>query len=173
MWLPVIVLGFILRDRQRLWEFAFHFHICTVITVTCLAIFPAECAFSYYGFESLIDQGRFIRHFNALRAGTFGAVRFDNIEGLISVPSFHVAGALMVTWAFRQLRWILWPLLVLNVVLVASTFMTGAHYVVDMIATLLMFSGSVLLYRYLRFSDLFERSVDRHRRVSSGGVDLG
>ena len=32
-----------------------------------LALFPAECAFLFYGFESTIDQTRFIAHFEGLR----------------------------------------------------------------------------------------------------------
>jgi len=87
---------------ERLWEFAFHFHFCALVTLAASGLFPAECAFTFYGFESLIDQGRFIHHFESLRAGTFQTIRFNDI-GLISFPSFHAAGALMVTWAFRSL----------------------------------------------------------------------
>ena len=101
--LPIVVLGF-LRDRKHLWEYIFHFHVCATVTLIGVALWPAACAFTYYGFDSLLDQTRFIDHFAALRAGTFREVRFDNIEGLITFPSFHVAGGLMVTWAFRRTR---------------------------------------------------------------------
>jgi len=114
------------------------------------ALFPAECAFTFYGFESLIDQARFIQHSEKLRAGTFQIIRLDDIEGLISFPSFHVAGAVMVTWTFRSYRAWLWPLIVLNTGLIAATFMAGAHYVVDVLATLVIFAVSVWTYRYLQ-----------------------
>ena len=147
--LAIVSVGVVLRDRDRLWELAFHYHFCLLVTVAASGLFPAECAFTFYGFESLIDQGRFIHHFESLRAGTFQTIRFDDIEGLISFPSFHAAGALMVTWAFRSQRAWLWPLIVLNSGLIAATFMTGAHYVVDVLATVLMFSISVWAYRHL------------------------
>jgi PAP2 superfamily len=153
--LAIVGAGAVLRDRDRLWEFGFHFHFCALVTLAASGLFPAECAFTFYGFESLIDQGRFIHHFESLRAGTFQTIRFDQIEGLISFPSFHVAGALMVTWAFRSHRAWLWPLIVLNIGLIAATFMTGAHYVVDVLATVAIFSISVWVYRLLRRSGLY------------------
>jgi hypothetical protein len=147
--LAIIGAGVFLRDRDRLWEFAFHFHFCSLVTLAASGLFPAECAFTFYGFESLLHQDGFIRHFESLRAATFQTIRFDDIEGLISFPSFHVAGALMVTWAFRGRRAWLWPLIVLNIALIGATFMTGAHYVVDVLATFVMFSLSVLAYRHV------------------------
>jgi hypothetical protein len=152
--LPLVGLGLVYRDRERLWEYVFHFHVCAAITIAGVALFPAACAFSHYGFTSLIDQTRFISHFDALRAGTFGEVRFDDIEGMISFPSFHVAGAMMVTWAFRRHRWWLAPLLVVNTLLIAATVLTGAHYGVDLLATAAMFAGSVLLWRRFALSPL-------------------
>jgi PAP2 superfamily len=147
--LAILGLGLVLRDRDRLWEFAFHFHFCALVTLAASGLFPAECAFTFYGFDPLIDQARFIHHFESLRAATFQTIRFDDIEGLISFPSFHVAGALMVTWAFRRRRAWLWPMILLNIGLIAATFMTGAHYVVDVLATFVIFPVSVWAYRCL------------------------
>ena len=145
--LPIVVLGLWAGDRDRLWEYCFHFEFCLLVTIACLALWPAACAFVHYGFQSTIDQSRFIDHFFALRQGTYHVIRFDNLEGLVSMPSFHTAGGLMVTWAFRGYRRFRWPLGALNVALILATFMTGAHYFVDVIATGLLFGLSVLAYR--------------------------
>ena len=37
--------------------------------------------------------------------GSMTTVPWDNLEGLVSLPSFHTAGAAIVTWAFRQHPW--------------------------------------------------------------------
>ena len=66
---------------------------------------------------------------------------------MISFPSFHVAGALMVTWAFRRRPGWLAVLTALNTALVASTVLTGAHYGVDVVATVALFAVSILLWR--------------------------
>jgi hypothetical protein len=142
-----LLLGIILRERVALWEYVFHFHSCAAITVTMLALFPAACAFQYYGFESTMDQSRFIAHFNGLREGSFTRLRFNDLEGLISMPSFHMAGALMVLWSLRRHVWALAPMAAVNGLLILATVMTGAHYAVDLVATVLMFGVSVWAWR--------------------------
>jgi hypothetical protein len=137
----------LVRDRRALWEFVFHFHVCAAVTIVAFAVFPAACAFNYYGFESTISQARFIAHFNGARNGSLRVIEFGNMEGLVSMPSFHVAGAMMVTWAFRRRAWALVPLVAINVLLIVATFMTGAHYVVDTLGTFVMFAGSLWLWR--------------------------
>jgi hypothetical protein len=143
-----ILLGVVFQDRDRLWEFAFHFHFCLAATVLCLALFPAQCAFLFYGFESTLNQSRFIAHFNALREGSFSVIRFKDIEGLISMPSFHVVGALFATWAMRGDRRFFAVFAVINGLLVLATFMTGAHYVIDVVASSALVAISVMVYRW-------------------------
>ena len=145
--LIVPVLGLVVKDRSSLWEYLFHFHTCAIITVVALAILPAQCAFQYYGFESTLDQTRFIEHFNGFRDGSLSVIHFNDLEGLISVPSFHAAGALMVTWSVRKWRLLLIPVAAINLALIAATFLSGAHYFVDVLITIAMFAASVLLYR--------------------------
>ena len=121
----------------------FHFHFCLIMTLACLAAFPAACAFTYYGFESTLDQTRFLHQFQGLRDGSFAVIRFDDLEGLISMPSFHAAGAMMVTWMFRGHRGWLVTVALLNVGLLAGTVMSGAHYFVDVLATGAVFLASL------------------------------
>jgi membrane-associated phospholipid phosphatase len=137
-----------LRDRERLWEFAFHFHACLVVTVAALTIFPAVCPPAYYGFAPTIDMTRLIGQIKGFHDGSLTVVKFDELEGLVSFPSFHVAGGLIVTWAFRRRTRILVPLLALNAALVASTVVTGVHYLVDVIATLPLCAASLAAYHW-------------------------
>jgi membrane-associated phospholipid phosphatase len=135
----------IFNNRSALWEYAWHFLMCSTITVACLAAFPAECTFVYQHFPPLLNESRFVQHFTTARAGGFTTIDFDHLEGLVSCPSFHVAGAWMVTWAFRR-TWLLVPLAILNSALAASTVMLGAHYAVDLLATAAMIGLSCLLF---------------------------
>jgi membrane-associated phospholipid phosphatase len=113
--------------------------------VACLAAFPAACTFSYQHFTPLLNESRFVEHFTTARAGGFTTIAFDHLEGLVSCPSFHVAGAWMVTWAFRR-TWLFVPLAILNGLLAVSTVMLGAHYAVDLLATAAMIGLSCLLF---------------------------
>jgi hypothetical protein len=135
------------RHRTQFWEFAFHFHFCLIATVAALAIVPAVCPPVYYGFQPTIDMTRAIQQIRGFHAGTMTVVRFDQMEGLVSFPSFHVAGALITTWAVRHRRGIFIPYALLNVALIASTMLSGVHYAVDAIAALPLFAISVAVYR--------------------------
>lgn len=143
----VLVLGFLLKDRAALLEYTFHFHVCSVVTLLCLGLWPAHGVYTHPGISSLVDLTRFFDHFAAARSGNPFVVRFDAVEGLVSIPSFHVAGAWMVTWATRRFRLLFATLLVLNLCLTASTLLLGVHYAVDLVATAIMCGTSVWLYR--------------------------
>lgn len=145
--LPVFVLGLMKKDREALWEFCFHYHFCLIVTLVSLAAFPAVCAFNYYGFTSTFDEARFTAQFLGARDGTFTIIRYDDLEGLISMPSFHAAAGLMVTWCCRKYRRWAIALTALNILMIAATFMSGAHYFIDVVATLLLFAVSAFVYR--------------------------
>jgi len=146
--LPFLLLGFIFRDRRALWEFIGLMHIAAAVTVICFALWPAACPPQYYGFETVgIDQSRVYRHLAGLRDGTMTVIRVDDIDGLVSMPSFHVLGAICVTWVFRRRWWIAAPLVAVNVLLSIATFATGVHYIVDVAAAFAIFPGAVWLYR--------------------------
>jgi hypothetical protein len=141
---PVLVL---LGSRAHLWEFAWHLHLCLIATLACFALFPAACAFNYYGFASTLPQDVFTAHFNGFRSGALTTIDFRDVTGLVSAPSFHVAGALLITWAARSHWWAVAPLAILNGMLCAATVLSGAHYAVDTVLSLGLFALSLVAWR--------------------------
>jgi hypothetical protein len=145
---PPIVLGLWYRNRKAMWEFLFHFHVCLLATLFGAVFLPTACPFLFYGdFPQIFEHERFIRHFEALRSGAGFVVSYDDIDGLISIPSFHTAGGLMVTWAFRQHPTWLAAFAALNVFLIAATVLSGTHYGVDVLVTVGIFGVSLALWR--------------------------
>lgn len=69
----------------------------------------------------------------ALRSGALRSIRLDNLEGLITFPSFHTAGGLLFAWALREVPYLRWLGLTLNGALIAATPVHGAHYFIDLI----------------------------------------
>jgi hypothetical protein len=145
-----LLLGIVFKSRERLWEFVFHFYSCALITLLALALFPAACAFQYFHFNSTLSQSLFIAHFNGVRAGTFGPLHFGDLQGMVSMPSFHAAGAFFVTWAFRDRRIVCACFCAVNVVLIAATVLSGAHYFIDILASVALFGASLLAYARLQ-----------------------
>jgi hypothetical protein len=147
LFVPIFVLP-LWNDSEALWEFAFHMIVCGLITIAAFTLWPAAGVFTELGFQSLIDQTRFMTHFGALRDGSMTAVPWGDLEGLVSVPSFHMAGAVIVTWACRR-TWLVWILVPLNVLLIAATVLLGAHYAIDLVASGLMLASSLAFYRWV------------------------
>ncbi|HTM05451.1 MAG TPA: phosphatase PAP2 family protein [Vicinamibacterales bacterium] len=147
--LPILVLAMWYGDRDGLWEYVFHYQFCLVLTVATLALYPAANPPDFMNFAPTIDLSRSYAQIHALRSGTFHTIEFAKLEGLVSMPSFHAAGAMMVVWAFRRHRrwWI--PLAFVNTGLVAATFMSGIHYLVDVIGAAVMFGASLAVYQVM------------------------
>src|SRR5207248_1400475 len=99
--------------------------------------------------------------------GSLRLVSMDDLDGLISFPSFHVAGALIFAWVFRHRMRIFIPLVLVNLAVIVSTFMTGEHYVVDVLVSLPLFAASVALYRCWGCALLVGSSVPASARTSA------
>ena len=142
--LSLVVLG-LDRNCWRLQEFILQFMIAGLLTTVVFFTLPAEGPFVAYGYDLRPDQQRFLEHFHALRAGKFAHVSLDHLEGLITFPSFHTSWALLLAWSFRHYRWLCWPMLFLNLLVVASTLTTGWHYGSDVAGGILVaaFAASV------------------------------
>jgi membrane-associated phospholipid phosphatase len=142
---PILLLP-IVNDRPALWEYAWHFLFCSMVVVAGLALFPAAHTFSYQHFTPLLNVSRLIEHFARARDGSLTRIDYAQLEGLVSCPSFHLAGGWMVTWAFRRTP-LLMPFALLNIAMAMATVMLGLHYAVDLIATALLIGVSLLLFQ--------------------------
>lgn len=149
---PLVVLP-MTGDREGLWEYLWHLHVSLIVALACLALWPTIYVFTYRQFDPLVAPA-LVQHVMsqlwALHAGTFHTLTLQDMQGLISFPSFHTAAALAVTWALRrQPVWLWLPVAVLNVGLVSATVLLGLHYVTDLLGTALMLAASLAMYRSL------------------------
>jgi len=121
----------------RWWMIAFGL---ALITTSAISIFmPAVAAFVYLDLTPQVYANvastvyTHVPTLEALRAGTLHSIKLDNLEGLVTFPSFHTAGALMFIWALRTVPFVRWPAVALNIALIAATPIDGAHYFIDLI----------------------------------------
>ncbi|ALA25288.1 phosphatidic acid phosphatase [Piscirickettsia salmonis] len=68
--------------------------------------------------------------------------------GLISFPSFHVIWSALFTCLFKKQRYLFWPLLTLNVILWFSTVLLGWHYILDVLAGLILVLLAIIIFDY-------------------------
>ena len=55
------------------------------------------------------------------------------MAGLITFPSFHAAGAVLLAWGFRSVPLLGIPFVALNIAMLATIPVIGSHYFVDVI----------------------------------------
>jgi membrane-associated phospholipid phosphatase len=63
--------------------------------------------------------------------------------GMIAFPSFHVLWACFMVYLCRHHKWLFFPILVLNIGIIASTVFLGWHYLTDVIGGILLAIGSI------------------------------
>jgi membrane-associated phospholipid phosphatase len=77
----------------------------------------------------------------ALQDGTFTTFDLFDTTGLVSMPSAHAAIAVLVVLALWRTR-LRWPSLAVNAVIVVATVTVGGHYLVDVLAGVLVALGA-------------------------------
>ena len=87
----------------------------------------------------IIDQLR------GLRDGSLRTVSAANLQGLVSFPSFHVQMAVYFAWAFRKVRWLAIPMLLLNILMIFGAITEGGHYLMDVLGGLAVAAVTIVL----------------------------
>ncbi len=129
------------RQSLRLTEFMAMLAVSSVFTAAIMAYVPAAGAYAYFQ-PVAADHSNFTAragmwHFNELmriRSGEPFSLLVTRAEGLVTFPSYHTALGIMVVYALRDMRLVMWPVAVLNAVMVVSTLPEGGHHLIDIIA---------------------------------------
>ena len=152
----VLLATIIARRIDRLQMYIVAFAIAVTATAAIVIFIPAASAMIYVDkvpldISTLSDGGH--NHYPVLaglRNGTLRVVDFSCVEGLITFPSFHTANALLFVWALWPVRSSLRLILVpLNLLLIASTPLFGAHYVTDIVGGVAVTFGAVVAANWL------------------------
>ena len=151
MTLAVLCLAF---TGRQIWlrTFMLAFVFATLVTIAISAALPAAGTWLHYGLVE--TDGRIVPTvktvwpvFTGLRDGSVRMLVAAGAEGVITFPSLHAALAVIMIaalWPIARLRWFI---LVLNIIMLAATPIDGAHYLVDVIAGIVVAAISVLAAR--------------------------
>jgi len=64
-----------------------------------------------------------------------GYITPADLRGLIAFPSYHGVLAILLIWYARAIRWLRWPFLAINTVVLICTPVQGGHHLVDVLAS--------------------------------------
>lgn len=144
---------------------------------------PAVSPFPYYGIlqSDMPDHltalpWDFLPVMEGLRDGSIRALNASTVTGMITMPSFHAGGAVILAWAFWRFRWARWLFVPLNIMVALSAVPIGSHYVIDVVAGSLVGTVAVVsttfIFRTTAAMSLQEPAnngwFDRPRPVRSG-----
>lgn len=138
--LPLVtILLFALGDANRGWSFVTAWWIACLLTLAIFPLAPAAGPFVLNGIAPA-DIPNLLREFPWTTGPTIAGLRDGSISdasqamaGLVSFPSFHTAAGVMFAWAAWPFRWPRWPMVILNLAMIASTLVSGSHYLIDLI----------------------------------------
>jgi membrane-associated phospholipid phosphatase len=134
--MPLVL--FVANQMARLRQLMLASGIALLLTSAIFVFTPAVDAFVYVDITLPVfanAAGKIYTHvptMEALRVGTLHAIRLDNLEALVTFPSFHTTAALMFAWALWTVPYCRWPAVMLNACLIAATPLVGAHYFIDL-----------------------------------------
>jgi membrane-associated phospholipid phosphatase len=155
-----VILGFTKRLND-LNEFLLLFMVTSIVSILISAPIPASNPFIEYGMVGRYQESPWSEFF-PLREGMVTVFDLDKSQGLVSMPSLHAGGAVLFSYAVRNLKFIFPISAALNTVMAYSAIVCGAHYLVDIIAGLALGGVTVAISRRLswrrRNVDLLEMS---------------
>ncbi|MDR5748318.1 phosphatase PAP2 family protein [Caballeronia sp. LZ029] len=131
---------------EELSDFFFYLAIATVYLVLISTPFPATSAFIHFDVEDRA-AAETVSDFALLRDGSLKMIDLSNLQGLVSMPSFHTTLAVLFTYSLARIRWLFWIAVPLNVTMIVSTPTQGGHYLADVIAGLFLSMLTVQTYR--------------------------
>jgi hypothetical protein len=138
----VLFLGFTGRFA-KLVTFIELLAVSGLTTVLLSGLFPAAGAWKFYAIGSQVNM-RMISHFEPLRDGTLRTINLFNMQGLISIPSFHTVVAILIAFSMWRTP-VAYLFLILDMATIVSTPIEGGHYLVDVLAGALLAVAAILV----------------------------
>ncbi|WP_249164483.1 phosphatase PAP2 family protein [Bradyrhizobium jicamae] len=154
--LAVPIILAVTQRLVRLQMFVAAFSFALAITLVISALVPAIGTF--YGlnispadFPSLNTQvyAAQLRDILAVRSGVLRHLELFKLAGVVSFPSFHAASAVLYLWALWPVRGIGKVAAAINILMIASTPVVGAHYVIDVFGGVLLAVTCIAAAKYV------------------------
>ena len=126
-------------DRHaRAWQFVAASSLAMGATMIVLPFFPADGSLALC---SLKPDSPWITHgscsygpiIHQLKDGQLKILGSSALVGLVSFPSFHTSLGLQFVWGFWPYRWLRWPVVAINILLVCGAIVIASHYLIDIL----------------------------------------
>lgn len=141
------------NNGPRLQAFTLAVGLSLTVTIAVFFFVPAATNYSalhlsaadYPNLTPVAQSGTWAQLLGSLRSELGYVVRLGTLDGMICFPSFHTSAAILFIWALWPLRLLRWPIAALNGLIIATTPVEGAHYLVDVIAGTIVAVGAIAM----------------------------
>jgi len=142
----VLVVWLVVKDdRTKMVEAMLALTISLLLTDVLFGLFPSVTAPVGYDAPEFVLSPISVAQIGQILSGK--PIHVDTLLGLVSFPSFHTAGAVLLAYLFRGTG--VTPLaIILNTGIIAATPIFGGHYFVDIIGGALVASIAILAARW-------------------------
>jgi PAP2 superfamily protein len=118
------------------YTFCLSLTIGAAVTISIWTFAPSFGAFTVYPISNsphflLVADAAYARDLLDLAANGPGHISPYEVKGLVAFPSFHTVLAVLTAWYAWSLKWLRWPALILNALVVLSIPIQGGHHVID------------------------------------------
>jgi membrane-associated phospholipid phosphatase len=150
-------------QRRRLSEFVALFALTGLVIALASGLLPAEAAFFHYQPSVICPHAAadgtlaYRVDLLALRQGTMGPLAFRAMTGIVTFPSFHTALAICVIYGVARTPVLAWPMIALNLLVIAATMPLGGHYLTDVLVGGLIAAVAIGLVRALNRDAVADR----------------
>ncbi len=101
----------------------------------------------------------------ALREGTLVQIALENMQGIITFPSYHTVLAVLLVYVYRGQGRIFLGVVILNILMLLSIPVYGSHYFGDMLAGALIALLSICLVRAATARSSSAQCSESSRRI--------
>jgi membrane-associated phospholipid phosphatase len=143
----------------------------------CIAIWvlaPSFGAFSVYALPdahlTLALDSTYARELERLLRDGPGLISPRDAKGPIGFPSYHAEMALLVIWYLRDVNYLRWPVVALNLAVLIATPVQGGHHAVDVLAAFPVAAFSVLLTSILARGEKISSMVNNPSKAAKAAV---
>lgn len=160
MFLLVPLAAFFGQER-RIWVFVAAWGLCLFATMALFPFFPAVgpiVHFDHY-LAGIPPKNEHMDVFTGARDGSLSLLGAGTVRGMVTFPSFHAAGAVLLGWLALRLPWARLVAVPLNAAMVVSAIPIGGHYLVDILAGVALAVAAIVLAA--RLTDAGARLVRR------------
>ncbi len=162
--IPVVLVA--MGRYQRVEEFTFAFGAGLIVTTFVSTLVPAIGAYQQVGLDPAtlqhINPGAYLAQLHDLpptREGLLRHLQLLDLGGIVTFPSFHAASAVLYVWALWPARWFRPLILAVNGLMLASTPISGGHYLIDIIAGIAVAASAIVAARSVGAS-IARRQID-------------